>query len=55
MEIEIELSRETADRLWKAKATAGRDDLTAAEYAEMLLLWALRHTEREQQREKENE
>lgn len=54
MEIEIELPRETADRLWKAKAKSGMDALTAAEFAELLLLKALRETEREQ-REKENE
>lgn len=47
MEIELELTPEVAERLWKAKKAAGRDDLTANEYAELLLMWALRHTERE--------
>ena len=54
MDVEITLSRADADRLWQAKEKAGRDDLTAAEFAELLLMWALRHSEREQ-REKENE
>lgn len=48
MEIEVYLDKDTAERLWRAKAKAGRNDLTLNEYAERLLLWALQKTEMEQ-------
>ena len=52
MDIEIYLSKADAERLWQAKEKAGRDDLTAAEFAELLLLKALREAEREQREAK---
>ena len=37
MELQFDISRDLADRLYSLKAAEGRDDLTANEYAAELL------------------
>lgn len=48
MELQFDISRDLADRLFTLKAAQGRDDLTANEYAAELLKMAVLLLEAEQ-------